>query len=230
MSARTAARVIPAVLAPIGALLIAMLRYVLPYETTDGTTDMVREGYAEPAAMSLVLWLAFAATLAIVPGAVAVGRLVRRQAPTLTAVALTLTVPAYLMLPMLSTPDYLIWASAESGASQSSVVSLLEAIHPTVGIAIGIFVVGHVLGTVLLGFAMLRSRRVPGWAAVATIVSQPLHFVAAVIVPNHTLDAFAWGLNAVGFAVAAVAIIRTSDDDWDPTPAAEPVPDPALST
>ena len=75
-----------------------------------------------------------------------------------------------------------------------------------VGIATALFVVGHVLGTVLLGLAMLRSGCVPAWAAVITTISQPLHFVAAVIVPNHTLDGAAWGLNAVGFAVAALAV------------------------
>ncbi len=65
------------------------------------------------------------------------------------------------------------------------------------------------VGTVLLGVAMLRSRCVPAWAAVITIVSQPLHFVSAVIVPNHAVDGAAWGLNAIGFAVATVAIIRS---------------------
>jgi hypothetical protein len=198
-----------AVLAPIGAVLVGLLRYVLPYETTDSSADMVREGYADPRAMSLVLWLGVGAAITIVPGSIAIGRLVRQQAPRLTAVALTLLVPAYLMLPVLLIVDHAIWAGAESGASQASVVSILDAAHPIVGIATGLFVVGHVLGTVLLGVAMLRSRCVPAWAAVVTIVSQPLHFVAAVIVPNHTLDGVAWGLNAVGFAVAAVAVFRS---------------------
>ncbi len=200
-----------AVLAPIGAVLVAVLRYVLPYETTDSTGDMVREGYADPGAMSLVLWMGLGAALTIVPGSIAIGRLVRQRAPRLTAVALTLLVPAYLMLPVLLILDHTIWAGADSGASQASIVSILDAAHPIVGIATGLFVVGHVLGTVLLGVAMLRSRCVPAWAAVITIVSQPLHFVAAVIAPNHTLDGVAWGLNAVGFAVAAVAVMARSD-------------------
>ena len=51
-----------------------------------------------------------------------------------------------------------------------------------------LFVVGHVLGTILLGVGMLRWRVVPVWAAVATIVAQPIHFVAAVIVSSQTLD------------------------------------------
>ena len=200
-----------AVLAPVGAVMVGLLRYVLPYETTDGTADMVREGYADPRAMSLVMWFGLAAALAIVPGSIAIGRLVRQGAPRLTAVALTLLVPAYLMLPILLIVDHAIWAGADSGASQASVVNIVDAAHPVVGIATALFVVGHVLGTVLLGLAMLRSGCVPAWAAVITIISQPLHFVAAVIVPNHTLDGAAWGLNAVGFAVAALAVAARPD-------------------
>ena len=199
-----------AVLAPVGAALVAVLRYVLPYETTDSTADMVREVYADPDGMSLVLWLSLAAALTIVPGSVAIGRLVRAGAPRLTSVALTLLVPAYLVLPMLAIVDHTIWSGAESGASQSSVVALLESGHPMVAIATVVFVVGHVVGTVVLGAAMLRSRCVPAWAAVLTIVSQPLHFIAAVVVPNHALDGLAWGLNAVGFAVAALAVARAA--------------------
>ena len=195
-----------AVLAPIGAVLVAVLRFVLPYDTVDSTKDMVRQGFADPGAMSLVLWLGLGAALTIVPGSIAIGRLVRQRAPRLTTVALTLLVPAYLMLPVLLIVDHTIWAGAESGASQASVVSLLDAAHPIVATATALFVVGHVVGTVLLGVAMLHSRCVPAWAAVLTIVSQPLHFVSAVIVPNHTVDGAAWGLNAVGFAAAAAAV------------------------
>ncbi len=198
-----------ALLAPIGALAVAVLRFVLPYETTDSTTDIVRETYADPGAMSLVLWLSLVAALTIVPGSIAIGRFVRPGAPRLTAVALALAVPGYLMLPMLAGLDHPVWLAAEAGLSQDAAVAVLEAAHPSYAIATGIFVVGHVVGTVLLGAAMLRSRVVPAWAAIITIVSQPLHFVAAVIVPNHTLDGVAWGLNALGFAAAAAAIIRT---------------------
>ncbi|HYG93514.1 MAG TPA: DUF4386 family protein [Nocardioides sp.] len=209
-SAGRASVVALALLAPIGPLAVALLRYLLPYETVDGAGEIVREGYADRDAMSLVLWLSLVAALTIVPGAIAVGRLVRAAAPRLTTVALILTVPGYLMLPMLAVLDHLVWMAAEAGASQDSATALLEAAHPATAIATVIFVVGHVLGTVLLGVAMLRSALVPRWASIATIVSQPLHFVAAVIVPNHTLDGVAWGLNALGFAMVTVAVIRTT--------------------
>jgi hypothetical protein len=49
---------------------------------------------------------------------------------------------------------------------------------------------------------------VPGWAALTIGISQILHFVFAVIVPNHALDGRSWGLTALGFAVAAAAVVR----------------------
>jgi hypothetical protein len=51
------------------------------------------------------------------------------------------------------------------------------------------------------------------------VISQPLHFVAAVVLASHPLDLVAWSMNGVGFAVAAVAILRTSIDEWDLPPA-----------
>jgi hypothetical protein len=199
-----------ALLAPIGPAAVALLRYVLPYETTDGSAGIVRETYADTGAMSLVLWLTLVAALTLVPGSIAVGRFVRPRAPRLTTVALVLTVPGYLMLPMLAGLDHPVWMAADSGAGQATAEGLLDAAHPSFAVATGIFVVGHVVGTVLLGLAMARSGLVPVWAGVATAVSQPLHFVAAVVLPNHALDGIAWGLNAVGFAVAALAIVRTT--------------------
>lgn len=53
----------------------------------------------------------------------------------------------------------------------------------------------------------------PRWAAAATAISQPLHFVAAVIVTSHELDFAAWGLNAVGFAAIAFTAERNSGPD-----------------
>jgi hypothetical protein len=72
---------------------------------------------------------------------------------------------------------------------------------------------------------------VPTWAGVVTVISQPLHFVAAVVVSSHALDLAAWGLNAVGFAAVSLAILRLGDDEWAPRPrTVETVPQRAAST
>ena len=88
------------------------------------------------------------------------------------------------------------------------------------GTALGIWVPGHILGMVLLAVALRRARVLPRWAAVVLGVSQPIHFLAFVVLDNQYVDAFAgWGFTAVGFAAVAVALLRTRDDDWDLPPA-----------
>ncbi len=60
----------------------------------------------------------------------------------------------------------------------------------------------------LLGIALWRGRVVTAWAGLLLAASQLLHIVFAVIVPVHALGDLAWGLTAVGFAAAAVALLR----------------------
>ncbi len=208
-------RWLAALLIPVGPAAVAVLRYVLPYSTVDEPATIVGKVIADPASQSLVLWMAFVAALTIVPGVLWVGRLTRRGAPRLTAAAMLLMVPGYLALGWLCAGDALLLAGARSGIGEATLTSLFGTLHPTIAIAEVMFVIGHVIGTVLLGIAMWRSHAVPRWAAVAVAISQPLHFVAAIIVASPELDLAAWGMNAVGFAAASAAISRLSDEAWD---------------
>lgn len=218
---RRATRVFAALILPIGPALVAALRYVMPYNTTDSGTKIVRKVAADQQTQSAVVWLGFLAVLALIPAVIWVSRLTRRAAPRLTAAALLVLVPGYTALAFLVSSDAAVLFAVRHHLDVSTAAAAYTSLHPTVVVAGAVFVVGHVLGTILLGIALLRTAVIPRWAAVATIVAQPLHFIAAVIVANHTLDLVGWGLNAVGFAAAAVAIMRLRDDDWDlaPTPA-----------
>lgn len=191
-----------AVLAPIGPAAVALLRYVLPYNTTDDTNTVVAKVIAAPDRQSLVLWLGFIAIMTLVPGALWVGRAVWDHARRLTAVALLLLVPGYLALAWLGAVDLLTWMGAEAGLDQATLARLLDTAHPTSDVAGAFFVAGHVLGTVLLGLAMWVSGVLPRWVALCTIVSQPLH-ILAVVLANHPLDLVGWGLQAVAFGVTA---------------------------
>jgi hypothetical protein len=196
-----------AVILPIGPACVALARYLLPYTTADDNAEIVRSVVANPGAQGVVLWLAFVAVLTLVPGAAAAGLVTRAGAPRLTTVAVCLLVPGYISLGYLVGSDAMLWAGAVKDVDQATLLTLWETMHGSGMAAGGVFVIGHVLGTVLLGMAMWRSRSVPRWAAVATAVSQPLHFVAAVIVGSHTLDLFAWGLTAVGMAACSYVLV-----------------------
>lgn len=190
---------------PVGLFSVAALRYLLPYFTADNSLAMVRDVNAHPGRESAVLWLGLVAVLTLVPGLIAAATILPPS--RLKAWAIGLVVPGYLCLGVLLAGDFLLWSGAHSGADPKQVALLFDSLHPSMNVGLGIFVVGHVLGTVLFGIALLRSGRVPAWAAWAVAVSQPLHFIAAVIVGSPTMDAIAWSLTGVGFAVVARALL-----------------------
>lgn len=207
-------RVPLALLLPVGPAAVAVLRYVMPYDTTSTGAEVVREVAAHQTAQNAVVWLGFLAMLTLVPAVLAVGKLARRDAPRLAALGVALLVPGYLVLGWLVASDAAVLFAVRQGLPADISAEAYENLHPGIAPALGIFVVGHVLGTALLGTALLRGTTIPRWAAIAVLTSQPLHFVAAVIVSSHELDLVAWGLNAVGFAAASVAMLRMSDEEW----------------
>lgn len=149
------------------------------------------------------------ALLLLVPGVLAAARLTSTAAPRLTWWAVGLLVPAYIMLGSLVTGDAYAWSAHNAGLSEGTTTRLLDHTHPALNVAIVIFVVGHVVGTVLLGLALLRSRRVHPAFAWAVTISQPLHFVAYVVLGVQPLDVGAWLLTTIGMGAAAWALLRS---------------------
>jgi hypothetical protein len=212
-----AGRLAVAVLMPIGPLAIAILRAILPYDTTDSNTVMAAKVAAHQGAESAVIWLTFAALLTLIPGVIALGLLARRHAPRLGTTGLIVTFAAFMCL---------FWSSV-SGVDTVALGALRMGLHPAavgalnnsigsitpIGIAANIFPIGHILGLILLAVALWRGRVIPGWAAVLLGGSQVLHLVFAVIVPIHALDGCAWLLTAVGFAIAARALVREGEPE-----------------
>ncbi|MET7283812.1 hypothetical protein ABZS29_36620 [Kribbella sp. NPDC005582] len=215
---RTTSRWFAALILPIGPAAVALLRYFLPYDTVDDPATITSKLMADPGGTSLMLWLGFIAMLTLVPGAYFVGRLIHTRVPLLTALSLVLVVPGYLVLPWMASGDAFTWSAGQAGLDSASIAKAAELPHGSVSLAGVVFVVGHVLGTILLGSALWRSRMVPRWSAVAVAVSQPIHVVAAIVVVSHTLDLFGWGLQAAGFAAVGWAILRLRDDQWQPLP------------
>ena len=220
---RPVSRWFAALVLPIGPAAVALLRYLLPYDTADDVSTIVNKTVDNLDRSSMVLWLGYIAILTLVPGAYYVGRLTRRRTPWLTAIALLLVVPGYLSLPWIASSDAFTWSAGTAGLDVGSITRAVDVTHGSMNLAGTFFVVGHVLGTILLGLAIWRSRIVGRWAAVAVMVSQPIHFISAVVITSHTLDLFGWGLQAVGFAAVGWAILRMSDDEWQPLPG-QPLP------
>ncbi|MDQ6933858.1 MAG: DUF4386 family protein [Actinomycetota bacterium] len=184
---------------------VALVRFMLPYYTANDSLATVRSVYAHPARQSAVVWLGLIAVLTLVPGVLAVASALPPS--RLKSWAVGLSVPGYLCLSVLLAEDYLLSAGASAHTAPRQLAAQLDGIHPSFQVGTAIFVLGHVVGTVLLGVALLRSGRIPAWAAWTITVSQPLHFVATVILGSPTLDLFAWSMTAVGMGVVARVLI-----------------------
>ena len=197
-----------ALLLPVGPAAIAVLRLILPYYTESDSAGMVAAVDAHPGQQSAVLWLAYIGILTLVPGLFAAARVCRDASPRLTAWALALSVPGYLSLGMVVGSDHLLWSATHASLSGTDAAAVIDAGHPSIEVAIGVFVLGHVIGTVLLGLALLRSGRIPAWAGWAIAVSQPLHFIATVILGSPQVDFVAWSLTAIGMAVVAREVLK----------------------
>ena len=191
-------RVLAAALMPIGPLCVGALRLLLPYYTSPDSLASARAVAAHPGRESAVIWLGTAAALTLVPGIY----LAREVLPAtrLRSSAVALIVIGYLSLPALVSGDLVLWLGADQGLDPTLTARLLDGLHPAYALSLGLFVVGHVVGTVLLGLACLRSALLPRLVCWALMVSQPLHFVTTVFLGLAWLDLLAWCLTALGMA------------------------------
>jgi hypothetical protein len=203
-------------LLPLGPLCVAFLRFLLPYYSAPDNLASARAVLAHPGREGVVLWLALAAILTLVPGVVLSAELLPDT--RLRSIALSLVVAGYLCLPALVTSDVILWTGAHLRMDPHQTARILDGLHPSMGVALAIFIVGHVLGTVLLGVAFLRSGRIPPLVSWAMIVSQPLHFVTTVFLHLAWVDLLAWTLTAAAMGVVAVKLL---DRHVNPSP--EPV-------
>ena len=202
-------RMAAAVLMPTGPAAVAVLRFLLPYNTNDSSAVMVAKMAAEPARERIVVWLFVVALLTLAPGAIAAIRLVAPNAPRLAGFTTALMVPGYLAIAGVGLVDFVGFRvnSANQGAI-TAVVTQLNSSAP-VNVLTVIFVVGHLSGTVLLGITLFRAHVLTLVPAVVLAVSQPLHLAAA-LTGNHLVDLVGWGMTAVGMAFVARAAWRTS--------------------
>lgn len=200
-----------ALLIPIGPLAVAIVSAILPYFDTDNPATVIAKVAAHQGAEGAGLWLSLLAMATLVPGTIAIGLPAARRCPGLGTTALVVSLVGFAGLPAVAATDQLAMSAARAGTDPTVAAHLLDVLtqQPTISIGTLLFVAGHVIGLLLLGIALWRAGIVPGWAGLLLAVSQPLHVVFAVVMPNRLLDGCVWGLAAIGYAVAARGVLRT---------------------
>ncbi|MEO6511081.1 MAG: hypothetical protein ABIO16_08835 [Nocardioides sp.] len=216
-SRRRTAQATALVAAPL-AFVVANLGSVLT--TASGQDDTTARGaleisVAHPLADTLLTCVAMVGCLLLVPAALGAMSLMRETAPRLSLVSGSMMIVGYicyfgLCLQGLSTVEL-----AQHGGVSAANIAVQDVLTDTVPYVVVAltFVVGNIIGTFLLGLALLRSRSVPRWAAYAVLAWPVLHILGG-----------PWGevagavLQAVGLAVvgrrllAGTTAVRPTDD------------------
>lgn len=203
---------------PIGPLLVTLARAIMPYWTSQDDATIAANIAAHPKTMELMIWLGVPLLPFMLITVLGLGYIARRGAPVLAAIGTIPAFFAYAMWNTAGTSDYLGWVMSRHGYSVDQMVILSRQLGDTaMATVVGLFwVVVHILGMVVVAIALLRARMLPLWATILLALSQPIHLVAAIIVPSRWLDVFGgWGLTTLICGYLAIRVLHMRNEDWD---------------
>ena len=157
----------------------------------------------------------------MLPACIGAMHVLRNRAPLLGYVGGGLALLGFAFLSVLVAVDGVAVEMAALGTSGTDMATVLDrALNQDflINVMLAVFIVGHVLGTTVLGIGLFRARIVSVWAAAALTVSGPLHFVARSRIGNKPLDFVAFTLFFIGLATLGVRVLGMADHDWDTEP------------
>jgi len=162
----------------------------------------------------------------MIPAVLYLMRLAGPRAPRLTLVGGALSFAAWLAgLISLGASD-LLYDHAAQLTDRASAVALVHAVTSDAAFVIpeALFLAGHVLGLLLLGIALWRSRAVPRWSAALVGLASVVQFL---VHDQAVLSACAFGLLLIGMAACAVTLLRSPAE---PAPAPAEAADPLVTS
>jgi hypothetical protein len=166
------------------------------------------------------------AQIMMVPAMVYAARLARHRAPKLAFFGGGLSALAWLsgLIAFGGVSVVAYWGAQMPDNAAVATVLDKAGSDPVLGILTLVFVFGHLVGMVLLGAALWKSRAVPVWAAISMILFAVIHN-GAHAAGSVLVDDLAAGFLLVASVTCAVTILRTPNDAWDlPTRAAAAEP------
>lgn len=163
----------------------------------------------------------------VIPAMFATAWVTRRATPRLATAGGLLSVggisAGFYLLPGVETLPYLTVRNGLDVATMAKLDAVL-AEAPTIQIGGLLFILAITFGLLLLGIALWRSRVAPAWMGIALALGGFTH----PFMPGHLAAGIGLIVAAVGFAGTSVALLRSSNTDFDLAPAFHP--DRARST
>ncbi len=216
---RTLRRIAIAISIVLGPLAVGVVRATVA--SGQDSKAIIAAVMAHPDMARVELGAGVVATLFLPFAMIGLTRLVMRRAPVLAMLGGSLALVGWAMVPMLIVGDAMTYEMAQSEANSTQFAALLDHVQGNFAVALffSVFIIGHELGTLLLGIGLARARVVPLWAAAAVVIGIVLHPVS-VVLGTRLVDILAFALIVAGCATAARAVLITPNDAWDLPPLA----------
>ena len=164
---------------------------------------------AHPLADRLGILAAMLGSLLFVPAVLGAMRLVRVRAAWLGLIGGVLMIAAYICYFGLVFQSLTTNAMARQGGPVSAYVAVLDAVsnEPLTAWVGPLFIFGNIVGTFLLGLALLRARAVPAWAAYAVMAWSVLH-VVGIAFGSEGFEVTGAILQGLGLAAVGIRLLR----------------------
>ena len=151
----------------------------------------------------------FAGAFLAAPATLAIMGVLKPRSPKLAMIGGALHLFGWIAIIGVVMGDVIAVQMVGGGTPSPDVVQLYRQLMSSAPvIALNIIATLHVIGGILLGVALWRTRVVPLWAGVAATFAQPVHFISN-IAGIFWIDALTWIALAAAFASVARIVIRT---------------------
>lgn len=147
----------------------------------------------------------------LIPAVITAVRLAASRAPYLAYIGGGMAVAGYASLLSTFTGPQVAMALSAAGVSPDQAATVIDKMTSgsvVFNLLTFVFVAGHILGTTILGVAVIRARVVVWWAGAMIAVSPLIHLVAHII-ESKPADLVSFSLLAIGLWAIAVRVWRT---------------------
>lgn len=175
------------------------------------SAERLRAATHQATATEVSILLGTAGILLLIPGLAGLARALRVRSPRLatSGVAITLAAFVCLLANFGVSAVYLELAKAHVATGASvALIDRMDSSSLAFGIVFAVFILGHLIGPILLGIALARTHFVPLWAAILLPIGALGHFLSHAI-NSRPLDVVSFLALALGLAIAGVKMITT---------------------
>lgn len=200
------------VLGPLG-LLVTNFLYTMM--TRDGGSDETGTATlalvtAHPTAARWLVAAGLVGAIMMVPAALGAMRLIGQRSARLGFIGATMVAAGYICYFGIILTNAVYIAMAEHGGPVGDFAAVIDATEgPGPGFWVfPVFVLGNLVGTFILGLALLRSKVIPAWAAAGVMAWPPLHILGLFILGNEWPEVAGAAIQLVSFTIVAARLRR----------------------